>query len=660
MSIVVTPENEMREVYQPSMKEVKAATESYKYLNTMMTLKDTAMPHFSGPDGERSWNDMIDDSEMILNGYTLSREAQGKEDWQSNMMTNDARVKLKAIAAGVGFDVPDMRFSARNSKGLRSAVRADIFKNTTKQTFNDGNPTLSSFKEVWHMLGHGVVFEYEGYQTGGAKRERIESFNSETGEVTTKTEYVKVNKKPFSVILNPQEFYWWTFFVDDVQKQPRVAWVQNYTKRELETEFSKYKNYKYILSKREAKQVAALQDSVFFKEWSERVEEDNDYEIFRLYDKERDLYEIWANGVLLLQTPILWGDGEKMYPFAVQPGEMYANTNFFVGMPFGQIMESYVDHKNTVINTLVDKLYRSMKKPYLYGLENKDLFELEDYFIDEDNRFYVPDINQVKPFPYEGPNQGEYAMLAVLDRGIESISVDRSQQGQASGGDRTAREVVIADQRAQEIKGALYLALENLWLQKTRLRTQIILTHYIKDRAASKEVNDQIITIEDYVFGDGERGTLDIHVAKNKNGLMSKDELEARAEAMEEQGMAYKIISITQDYLDQWMYDFQIIPESFHQKERALEEAEFDSEVEYIVNLHPEFYAENKESYLKEKLAFRGKHLEDFKKPKDKKPQTLPDGTPLPPDLEGATIEPPAGGGGQSAFDEGAALLGQQ
>jgi len=364
--------------YTPSKEEVDAGTLSYKYLKTMITLKETPFPHFSGPDGERSWNEMIDDGEAILNGYTTSRESQGKESWQSNMMDNVSRVKLKAIAAGVGLAVPGISFTARNKNGTLSAKRAEIFKQITKQTFNDGNPTLSSYKEVWHMLSHGVVFEYEGYKTGGAMRDRIVSFDSLTGKVQTKKEYVKMTGKPFTVILNPQEFYWWSMFVSDVQDQERVAWLQHYSKSQLELEFSKYANYSAVKDKKGARDIAQLQESTFFTEWSERVDDEDDYEIYRLYDKERDIYEIWANGVLLLMTPILWGDEDKMYPFSVQVAEYYANTNFFVGMPFGQIMEAYQEHKNIVINTMIDKLFRSMKKPMLIGLNNKDLFDVQD------------------------------------------------------------------------------------------------------------------------------------------------------------------------------------------------------------------------------------------------------------------------------------------
>src|SRR3990167_10016998 len=598
-------------IYTPTDKETQARDKSYKFLQQMIDLKHKAMPHFSGPNGQRSWLSLIDDSEKILNGYTLSRAEQGKEEWQSNMMDNVSRVKMRATVAGIALKVPEMHTGATDGNGMKSTIRAEVIKNIVRQTFQDTNPVMAAFYEAWHLVGHGLVVNYEGYKTGGAMRDRVTSFDSVTGEVETKKEYVKMDGKPYSVLLDPQEFYWWDFFTRDVQDQQRIAWVQHYSKAEIELEFSKFKNHKFIKDKAETAKWQPLQQSLFYGKWKDRVQTENDYEVFRLYDKERDLYEVWINGVPMIRCPILWGDKEKVYPFSKQTSEPYANTNFFVGMPWGQIMEAYQDQKNTVQNTLADKLYRSMKKPFLYGLNNKDLFDIQDQFVDEDNKFYVPDINQVKPFPYEGIGQGELAFLTVIDRNIASSSVDSDQQGQSTG-NKTARESVIADQRAREIKSILYNSLEDFWLQKTKLRSQIIITHFLQDKAIQDSVGGQIFEVKDYTFGDGSRGILAIHIAKTKAKLLSQQEVEAREQAMESQGIAYKLISITKDWLDDWKYDYSIVPQSFHNQEIALKEDAFNSEVQWLVTLAPEFYLANKDKYLAEKLSFRGKHIDEF------------------------------------------------
>lgn len=662
-----TKQKEGRSYYVPTLRQSADRQRVYKHVEEMRLLKDKKMPHFSGPEGERSWKDYIDDSEKIINGYVLSREMQGKEEWMSNLLDNISRAKLRAVAAGVGLKVPEMSFEAVDKNGMRSSVRADIFKNITRQSYYDTNPTLQSFLELWTMLSHGVIFEYEGYKTGGAMQEVVESFDSLTGEVKTKKQYRKMDGKPYCVLINPQEFYFHTFFVRDIQDQPRIAWVQHYTRREIELEFSKFPNYKYIMSKSEVARFAPIQDTLYFSKWSERVQNDDDYEVIRYYSKSdeggEDIhgnktygYETWINGVPMLQCPLLWGDKEKVYPFAKEICEPFANTNFFVGMSFAGILEAYQDGKNTVLNTLIDKLYRNVDPLKLVGLQNRDLLDVESDVVTQDNTIYVPDISAVKFMEHPQINAGELAMLRILDSGIDSVSVDKSQQGMSSTTEKTARQAILEDARAREIKGILYVFLENLWLQKTRLRTRIILSHYIKDKAAADSIRGQIITIKDYSFGDGGRGTLDIFVAKDKNDRLSTLEIEAREQAMEAQGISYKLISIDSDYLDEWEYDFKVIPTSFHNQDKVSKEEELVAETQQMTTLFPEFFAANKDHYLKDFLEIRGKHPDEFNKP----PVMPPPMNPMMPQGGGSSLPPeqvpPAGA---SPLDIGAMMLNQ-
>jgi hypothetical protein len=625
-----------------SVEEAKARTELYKNLDYMRELKNKAMPHFqNGPNGPRSWNQMIDDSEALVNIFTPSRADAGKADWQSNANVGGAevRAKMRAVAAGTGLKVPEMVFEAVNGNGIRSAKRADIFKHIVKESYSYGNPALNAFLETWHMLGQGLVVEYEGYKTGGAMQEVVESFNSLTGEVKTKKEYVKMDGRPFNILLNNQEFYWWSFFIRDVQDQPRNAWVQSYTARELEMEFSKYKNYKFLKDKEQSNKNLQQQDSAFYKKWAERMEDpDHEYEVVRMYSKEDDGsdgclkgYEVWIDGIPMLRCPLLWGNKEKRYPFAKQVPEYFANSNFFVGVPFPIALEGYTDNKNMLLNSLVDKVARGLDPLKLVGLQNRDLLDVESEIHTADSTIYVPDIAAVKFMEHPQVNQGELALMQMLDRGIELVSIDRAQQGQTSGGGKTAREVVIADQRAQELKGNLYLSLEDLWDQKTTLRMEVVLTHYLKDKAAADSTKGQIISIKDYTFGDGTRGTLDIHVYKTKGKALSQQEIEAREQAMQEQGINYKLISMPVSYLDDWQLDFKVVPSSLRSKDKIMEEDEVMGEIQAVSTLFPEFFVANKEKYLADVLALRGHHLDEYAPPAQLPPMG-PDGQPLPPE----------------------------
>lgn len=612
--------------FKPTPEESTAQTALYKDIAFMRALKTTPMSHFAnGPDGPRSWLQMLDDSEAILNMYTPTREDQGKEEWQSNANVGGAevRAKMRAVAAGVGLKVPDMYFEATNQDGIKASKPAEIFKNIVQSSYNQKNPTLAAFLEVWHLLSHGVIFEYEGYKTGGAKQEVVDSFDTITGEVQTRTEYVKMEGQPINVIVNPQEFFWKTFFVRDIQAQPTVAWIQNYTKREFELEFSKYPNFKFVKDKAQAKELA-LNDTTYFKAWSERVQEHNDYEVIRRYSKDDDGgtgslkgYEVWVNGVPMLRCPLLWGDKEKRYPFAHEVPEYFANTNFFVGLPFPIVMEGYADNKNLLLNSLVDKVARGLDPVKLVSLGNRDLLDVEaEIQQGSDSTIYVPDIAGVRFMEHPPVNQGEIVLLNMVNQGMALISVDASQQGVTSAGpEKSAREAVIADQRAEELKGPIYTALEDLWYQKTKLRNSVILSHYLKDKAAAETIKGQIISIKDYTFADGARGTLDIHVAKTPAKLLSEHEIDAREQAMQNDGKAYKLVSMLVSYLDDWEFDYRIVPGSFHKRDRIAQEDEIMGELDIVTKLFPEFFVANKNKYLADVLEMRGHHLDEYNPP---------------------------------------------
>lgn len=613
-------------------EEADARTELYKNLELMRELKEKKLPHFqAGPNGERSWLEMIDDSEALVNVFTPSRAQARKHDWQSNANAAGAevRAKMRAVAAGVGLNVPKMEYEAVNKKGIRSAKRAEIFKNIATQTYSYGNPAMNSFLETWQMLAHGVVFEYEGYKTGGAMQEVVDSFDTLTGKVKTRKEYVKMDGKPFNIRINPQEFYWWTFFCRDVQDQPRIAWVQMYTKREVELEFSKYPNYKFIQDKAQANKNLQQQDSAFYQKWSERnTEKETAYEVVRVYSKEDDGgdgklkgYEVWVDGVPMLRCPLLWGGKEKVYPFAKEVPEHFANAEFFVGMPFPIMLEGYADNKNMLLNSLVDKVARGLDPLKLVGLQNRDLLDVESEIHSSDSTIYVPDVAAVKFMEHPPVAPGELNLLQMLDRGIELVSIDRAQQGQTTAGTKTAREVVIADQRAQELKQNLYLSLENLWHQKMTLRQHVILSHYLKDKAAADSIKGQIITIKDYTFGDNTRGILDIHIYNTKGKALTPQEIDAREMAMAKQGIHYKLISMPLSYLDDWELDFKIVSASLRAQDKTVEKDELMNEIQTLSSINPGFVAANLDEYTTEILALRDKHPEDYKPAAQPKPQ---------------------------------------
>ena len=222
-----------------------------------------------------------------------------------------------------------------------------------------------------------------------------------------------------------------------------------------------------------------------------------------------------------------------------------------------------------------------------------------------------------------------------MSQSIDYLSVDVTQQGQQGGG-VTAREVIIADERARQLKGIIFMYLEDLWIQKTRMRINTILTHYLKDKAVRTDMKDSVISVPDVEFSDGSRGTLDIHIASSKSKLLPVLEIEAREAAMAEQGENYKLISITKDYLDNWHYDVEVITASLFNEDRLRKEADVKSKLQDVATLFPEVLVNNKDKFLEELLEIYDDDIEEYDvqppqpAPQPAAPGGAPQGQPLP------------------------------
>jgi len=606
--------------YNPKEKTVELRESMYKDIDAMIEVKDRPYPQFTSEEGDRNIISYMEDSDRRLNGYTLSREEQGKEDWQANTFDPVTRAKVKAVVASVALQVPEVVYEATNKNGLFSRKRAELMKQMVKYSQLDGNPQLDIFFEAWECAGRGTVVKFDGYLKTEYKRKFIKSYDLVTGEVEFDERDVVVDDRPVDIQVKMEEFFWIDMHILDVQEQPALAWIQHYNKEKLEEEFGKYPNYKYIKDKKSVKKFESDTVSYFYEKWSSRVEEDGDYEVVRYFNKAQDRYEIWINGVDMLIAPILWGRRKKIYPFSKTIFEPFSGKDFFVGKSLPSTIEGNQDVNNVIWNSTLDKLYRSLEKPLLVGLANKDLLDIEDELVNQDNKIYVPDISQVKPIPFEGVSQGDLAMLQAVATKIDMSSTDGNQQG-VQGKGVTAREAIIADENARKIKGIFFMFLEDLWIQKTKIRISNIIMNLMqptlelsvgKDGAEVMKEALNILNVPDSEFSDGTTGTLGIQIAGSEKTMLDQTEIEAREDAMNSEGVNYKLISVTSNYIDDWDIDFKIVSQSIYNQDRVRKDAEVTEKIERIATMFPERYVANKDKLFDELVDLYGEDSEDY------------------------------------------------
>ena len=630
--------------YEPNEEEQVILKATYKDIEDMVAERNLERRQFN----DRTLIQFIDDSEKRVQGYVPSRESQDKEDWQSNVFNQTTRNKLKASIAAVASEPPGIKFRAVSmDDGGQDLKRAEVMENLVKHSRYKSNPETEIFWEAWECATKGTVIKYDGYLKTKIKRKFINSYDYVTGKMEFEEKEVVVNDECIDVLVPIQELYIWDFKIHDIQDQSKLSWIRYVDKEVVKEEFGHYKNWKYIKDRTNFKVTESSEETFFNEGWKQRVDDD-EYEVIKYYDKSQDVYRILVNGVLLLDVPLLWGRKAKVYPFSKTIFEPFSSKEFFYGNSLPNANMDAQDSINSFYNMAHDKTYRSMNPQRLVGTVNKDLVEMEDEGSGMESTLYLQDINQVKYMDVPGLNNSEMAMIQWVSKTMDQGTVGDNQQGLVGSKGTTAREIVIANENAKKIKGLFFMFLTDLWVQKTRIRILNVLTNYTSPK--TEEIlgpNGETIfresfrtfNVENSEFPDGSKGTLAVQVVGDKSKMPNSSELAIEEEYNSiKSGKRYNKMVIMQDYLDDFDYDVQVIPESIYQKDTAEAQALIEQKLKVIATMFPEKF-----------LANQGILFDDFVRAYNESPEKYAEAMPPQPEMgpEG-TEQPIEGGGGQS------------
>jgi len=588
------------ELYIPTVEERKVLDFVYTEVDEMIKVRNKSYTQFN----DRNLVQFIDDSEKRVQGYVPTREEQGKEDWQSNVFNQTTRNKLKAVVAAVASTPPDLHYRAVSlGDGGLDIRRADIIESLVSHSRNNSNMETEIFWEGWTCATVGTVIKYDGYLKTKYSRKFIKSYDLITGDLEFDEKEVEVNDECVDVLVPLQELFIKSPQTHNIQDQPAIAWIRYMDFASIEQEFGKYKNFEYVYSSSRVGTYESDIETFFYKRWNERVDDLDDYEVIKYYNRFKDTYYIVINGVLLLSAPMLWGRKDKVYPFSKTIFEPFSGQQFFYGNSLPNANMDTQDVINTLYNMSLDKTYRSMNPPLLAGIKNKDLLEMENENIGMESTLYVEDVNQVVYQKVPGITDSEMGMIKWVAQGMDMGTVDMTQQGIAGRG-VTAREIVISNENAKKLKGVFFMFLTDLWIQKTKLRILNILTNYTQpkveeivgpDGSATYKESFRKILVPGSKFPDGSSGMLEIQFAKTQKELPSRNELDIEEEKFRIQGEKYEKIGVLSTYLDEYDYDVQVVSETLHQKDSAEAQALFQEKAQIMSSLFPQIFMSNQE-----------------------------------------------------------------
>jgi len=626
--------------YNPSIKDMQLVRRIYEEFELMRDVTNKPYHYFN----DRTLTQFVDDSEKRFNSYVPSRKSQSKEKWQANFFHPVTRNKTMAILASVALDVPPMRITAVNEKNETNMKVAGVVSDLVKASYDNQNKEEENFYETLDAAIKGTVIDYDGYLKTKVTRKEVTSFDVVTGEVEFEEKKITIDKGCKSFIVPLENFFVYSAYVRDIQDQPAVIWVQYMSKRDFAYEFSNYPNYKHVRTGNELVE-KDMDERYFFEDWNVRTKE-RPIEVIRYFNKISDENVIVANGINMLDAPMMLGKEEKYYPFS-KGGYAPFSGDFFWMNSLPNALMGEQDIINSFYNMTADKTYKSLVTNLLIGNINKDDFDLEDEMITLDTKVYVQDINQVKEMPNSGTTQSEFNMIKLISQGLDLSSVDSAQQG-VQGTGVTAREVVIANEKARELKGIFFLFITGFWMQKIKLRALNILTYYPPSRinaVVGKEKGEQFrkFLVENVDLANGQKGTRGIIIAKDKESLPVQSDIDKNVTEFKavNPDVNYEEIAVTAEYLKGWEYKIKIVSEDMYQKNGSYSVSKNEDKLRTLGTAFPEFFQKNEEKLIRDTIVSFNEDVDDYDLSSDQAEQEA-----LPADAApgGAQLEAPVEG----------------
>lgn len=621
--------NKNTNTYSLNKEDASIIRRIYDEFSLMRDVHDKPYKYFNN----RTLKQFIDDSELRFNSYVPSKSSQGKEKWQANFFHPVTRNKTTAILASVALDVPNVRITARNEKNEINNKVGKIIHDLVKSSYDNENKEENNFFEALECAVKGTEVSYDGYLKTKVKRKEIKSFDILTGEIEFEIKEVEIDEGCQDFIVPLENFFVYSPFIRQVQKQPAIVWTQYMNDRDFAYEFGNYNKFKFVKKGSELLE-KDIQQRYFFDDWNARTK-DKPIEVVRYYNKINDEYIIVANGVLMLNAPLLLGKKRKYYPFSKSIYNAFSG-DFFWGNSLPNMLVGEQDVINALYNMAVDKTYKSLVTNLLIGNTNKDDFDLEDESVTLDTKIYVQDINQVKEMPNSGLSSSDVEMMSIISRGLDLSSVDANQQG-VTGKGVTAREVVIANEKARELKGIFYLFITSLWIQKIRIRLLNVLTYYTDTQIGASIGNEKgkqfkKFIVENVELSNGTRGNKGIIIAKEQKDLPTQNEIDQNVDEYTaiNEGVNYEEIAVTSQYLNDWEYKIKIVSEDVYQKESSYSISKVEDKLKLIATMFPEQFAKNGKKLFKDALTAYGEDADEYDLEEQEAEQTDVNGNPIP------------------------------
>jgi len=439
----------------------------------------------------RSLSQFWQESRDHYNGYTPPISSVD-DDWKSRAFKKKTRHKVLAtvaqfISSGVGID-----YSAVNSQNSLDRAVSKMADDLYNWSTIDENFDYKLLQYYMEMIISGTVHVLDEIVWDTREVKEILDIDFETGMVKYKTVTRTDRKGVVSSLIPNEEIYIrnaWTF---DIQEQPSLMRRRITTMEAGAPLLQKYSNWKFVEGGITHFLPVADENG---PEGEEENVEDNSLEIITYWNRDKDLMQYVANGVLLTQpdNPIPYP--HKNYPIAKGVFETTGDQRFYYG--------DSLPNKNYDDQTLTNDLWRLFidstklkNKPPLFTnnieLAGTDLIVPGTIATKE----FGDEIETIRDLT-QGVSNSEYNMLTLAERQVDENTVDPLVAGRSPQGDPTATEIRTVAGFAERVKSVNQQFIGGFLVDHANLRLENVLWFLMNDDDVREAVLNDVRTSSD-------------------------------------------------------------------------------------------------------------------------------------------------------------------
>jgi len=454
--------------YRPSTEEKKKVEKLESRMGEMKKAKDDQ-------NLEGDWNKW---DTLYFPRKIYRKDAK---DWQSKLHNPQVFAYVNTSVSMLIDQRPEAILEARSRE---AQPKEPVLKGLYDYTWEKGRGDVELYYVLMSAGIYGTGIAFEGYRSD--VREIKEAKRDEEGKlVRTKAGKIEYDK---NTIKEFDDVYWRNvdirnFYIDEMATNMQDA--RDCAERfvyDLDTFKFKYPEKRYS----KAKHVKPGGDTEEKSEKKYHIDVGRDrIEVWHYYNKVEDSFQIWANGIIIKDSPIPYH--HKQLPYIRMPFYPRSRSSFWA-MGLAEILENHSDQLDTIINMRIDQAKLNIYRGFMVG--GGELIDEEDLRLKPSFLLEVNDINNVVELKSNDIKPSAYKEDGLIMESMKyATGIDPRMEAISQGGTAT-EAAIVKESSLRRIKIVLRLLEKEFLANLATMRIANIQQFYSIPRKVNKVIGE--------------------------------------------------------------------------------------------------------------------------------------------------------------------------